>query len=671
MDAEVSMGKKDGLPQMHKLAKNSSKRGCFGLGQKNSVASTLTASNLSTSDIDRQGNFITVSRYSQTNASTSRKQDKPDGSDTRNSHNAINKVSIFKEQDGVSAGTAVERSGRNGPSFKITRSNRKVGAEIERSDDTEIERNVSGHIEGQGNNTGCSSCFGGAIMSMRSLSSEGSTLSNHGFSGYVSRVQQCRRSNGASHSFGRGLSRHSLRKFSCISSGDVVPAVTNPLTNGARNHTISRHKSATRNTKHKNLALSRLKNCKNSVMNSVGCTYRRNVQGTASADPSLSQSVVDSATASTSSRLCLMRPASIKADTEISDSPLAYSNSALQETSVGHFAQGREISRIPTESLESISRATAVDGEMVSQRVEGNGNRSLGLSGRQLEAIEIDRRNIIRQRTGSDLSSSTGSFMHDDHNVSSPMFSGPPFSSRNALLPSMFGMPQHTRSIEAISPSSSYASSPDAESHRLHSYTSRSQSPNLSRADSSPDSDEGRYIRAAETPVYRPFRRFSMRSFEENQLCYTYEGLSEILSAREHVERDEIAYEQQLFMLEANMFLGGMASHDHYRDMRLDVDSMSYEELLALEESIGNVCTGLGKDAILRSIKIKKYSFMEIAANSVRQDSEVKCSICQEEFEEGVELGILECGHNHHYLCIEQWLLQKNQCPICKASASS
>ena len=35
--------------------------------------------------------------------------------------------------------------------------------------------------------------------------------------------------------------------------------------------------------------------------------------------------------------------------------------------------------------------------------------------------------------------------------------------------------------------------------------------------------------------------------------------------------------EQQAFMLEANLLLGGISSYDRHRDLRLDIDNMSYE----------------------------------------------------------------------------------------------
>ncbi|KAL7250422.1 hypothetical protein ACSBR1_012434 [Camellia fascicularis] len=45
---------------------------------------------------------------------------------------------------------------------------------------------------------------------------------------------------------------------------------------------------------------------------------------------------------------------------------------------------------------------------------------------------------------------------------------------------------------------------------------------------------------------------------------------------------------------------------DQYGNMRLDVDDMSYEELLALGERIGNVNTGLSEDMISKCLRETK-----------------------------------------------------------------
>ena len=50
------------------------------------------------------------------------------------------------------------------------------------------------------------------------------------------------------------------------------------------------------------------------------------------------------------------------------------------------------------------------------------------------------------------------------------------------------------------------------------------------------------------------------------------------------------------------------------------------QELLALEESIGNVCTGLKEDMISRCLKGHTYVQKD---DCNQEDSEMKCSICQ------------------------------------------
>ncbi|CAN5965566.1 unnamed protein product [Sphagnum jensenii] len=143
----------------------------------------------------------------------------------------------------------------------------------------------------------------------------------------------------------------------------------------------------------------------------------------------------------------------------------------------------------------------------------------------------------------------------------------------------------------------------------------------------------------------------------------------QILFALECVERDEDLTYEQLLMLEATLLFEGMGLHDHHRELRLDVDNMSYEELLALEDRIGNVSTGLTAEAVADKLKTSYYSSLNMAVARFSQEYDIKCSICQEEYEDGDELGKVDCGHSYHVLCIQQWLVQKNQCPICKAPA--
>ncbi|XP_074565506.1 putative E3 ubiquitin-protein ligase HIP1 isoform X2 [Curcuma longa] len=134
--------------------------------------------------------------------------------------------------------------------------------------------------------------------------------------------------------------------------------------------------------------------------------------------------------------------------------------------------------------------------------------------------------------------------------------------------------------------------------------------------------------------------------------------LSEIRHALESLRRgDGLRFE--------TLILAGSDLHDRHRDMRLDVDNMSYEELLALEERIGDVCTGLTEEKVIKCLKQGKHSSTTLG-NTMEHEP---CCICQEEYVEGDELGILDCGHDFHTACIKKWLMHKNLCPICKNTA--
>ncbi|KDO59741.1 hypothetical protein CISIN_1g004784mg [Citrus sinensis] len=138
--------------------------------------------------------------------------------------------------------------------------------------------------------------------------------------------------------------------------------------------------------------------------------------------------------------------------------------------------------------------------------------------------------------------------------------------------------------------------------------------------------------------------------------------ISEIRQVLNAMRRGENLRDYMLF--EPFIYHGLAEMHDRHRDMRLDVDNMSYEELLALEERIGDVSTGLNEETIMKIMKQKRYPSLEIEIPS----DEEPCCICQEEYTDGDNLGILDCGHDFHTNCIKQWLMQKNLCPICKTT---
>ncbi|KAK1427426.1 hypothetical protein QVD17_16112 [Tagetes erecta] len=138
--------------------------------------------------------------------------------------------------------------------------------------------------------------------------------------------------------------------------------------------------------------------------------------------------------------------------------------------------------------------------------------------------------------------------------------------------------------------------------------------------------------------------------------------VSEIRNVLDLMRRGESLRFEDVMILDRSVFYGIADIHDRHRDMRLDIDDMSYEELLALEERIGDVNTGLTEETISKHLKQKPYMV------ETGQPNAEPCCVCQEEYKDGDDIGTLECGHDFHHGCIKQWLQHKNLCPICKST---
>ncbi|KAK6126187.1 hypothetical protein DH2020_040068 [Rehmannia glutinosa] len=118
-----------------------------------------------------------------------------------------------------------------------------------------------------------------------------------------------------------------------------------------------------------------------------------------------------------------------------------------------------------------------------------------------------------------------------------------------------------------------------------------------------------------------------------------------------------------LMAVDRYAFYGSRTPFDHHGDMRLDVDNMSYEELLELGERIGSVNTGLSDSLISKCLT------ESIFCSSDQFEDDGRCVICLEEYKNMDDVGTLKCGHDFHVGCIRKWLSMKNLCPICKTSA--
>ncbi|XP_074574956.1 uncharacterized protein LOC141831490 [Curcuma longa] len=154
--------------------------------------------------------------------------------------------------------------------------------------------------------------------------------------------------------------------------------------------------------------------------------------------------------------------------------------------------------------------------------------------------------------------------------------------------------------------------------------------------------------------VHQNNGRYGRRSRSNRVLSFLDEGASRTSQIAEGVA-----------VMDRSAFYDPMHFIDQHRDMRLDIDNMGYEELLALEERIGCVCVGLSVDAIRSCLRETLY-----CSDQTEDDHEEDgCPICLEEYKDSETLGQLNCKHIFHSSCVKKWLLIKNTCPICKASA--
>jgi len=88
----------------------------------------------------------------------------------------------------------------------------------------------------------------------------------------------------------------------------------------------------------------------------------------------------------------------------------------------------------------------------------------------------------------------------------------------------------------------------------------------------------------------------------------------------------------------------------------VDVDRMSYEQML---ETFGN-------GAPVRRADDNTIAQLPEKMVGTDSDSSDCCSICLGEFVKGEMCKTLPCAHQYHSGCIDQWLSNVAQCPMCK-----
>lgn len=92
-----------------------------------------------------------------------------------------------------------------------------------------------------------------------------------------------------------------------------------------------------------------------------------------------------------------------------------------------------------------------------------------------------------------------------------------------------------------------------------------------------------------------------------------------------------------------------------WQAMSMDIDSMSYEQLLAWEEQQGRVVRpGLSEEALDR-----------LPVEHVCGGGHEECGICLEDVCDGELLIRLPCLHQFHASCCRNWLRRQAKCPFC------
>ncbi|KAM0058691.1 putative chromatin regulator PHD family [Helianthus debilis subsp. tardiflorus] len=99
------------------------------------------------------------------------------------------------------------------------------------------------------------------------------------------------------------------------------------------------------------------------------------------------------------------------------------------------------------------------------------------------------------------------------------------------------------------------------------------------------------------------------------------------------------------------VFDDGTRSHGNISAMRIARLVLWYESLRA---------SGFSAAKILEQC-------VEISGFVKENEDEEICVICLREYQVGEMIGTLRCKHGYHQECITNWLMQKSECPMCRA----
>jgi Ring finger domain len=175
-------------------------------------------------------------------------------------------------------------------------------------------------------------------------------------------------------------------------------------------------------------------------------------------------------------------------------------------------------------------------------------------------------------------------------------------------------------------------------------------------------------------------------SFEEEQRRQQDEAESIELARALMAEEAMASYEQHFtlfrddFMSDEDRAVWQAAMREEEREETANVlgdnhdadGEISYETMLELGERIGDVKTERWTLIARKEIeKLPTFTYADSSTTNqtaIRTDAaEIKCLVCQCEYEKGEVCCRLPCGHMFHREgCIDQWLLTRDFCPYCR-----
>mmetsp|Transcript_20539 Transcript_20539/g.63896 ORF Transcript_20539/g.63896 Transcript_20539/m.63896 type:complete len:198 (+) Transcript_20539:28-621(+) len=99
---------------------------------------------------------------------------------------------------------------------------------------------------------------------------------------------------------------------------------------------------------------------------------------------------------------------------------------------------------------------------------------------------------------------------------------------------------------------------------------------------------------------------------------------------------------------------------DPFAGDRMDIDAMTYEELLALQDTVGVVEVGVPAE-MLSTFPLWR----------AKAASGLECAVCFDSADGNAVFRCLPCRHRFHRDCIDPWLRSHKTCPVCKTDVTA